>query len=82
MLYVPSHVVGIDEGEESLWEGEGVAGEGGQLPRVALRGQDFQILGEGRVPGFAGGEKVATRPHLGHGIDGKILAVQLIDAVA
>ena len=42
--YVPGHVVGIDECEESLWEGEGVAGEGGQLPVRRLTGQDAQEL--------------------------------------
>ncbi len=43
---IPCDVVGVDEGEESLWEGEGVADEGGEFAVRRLARQDIQILAQ------------------------------------
>ncbi len=58
---IPCDVVGVDEGEESLWEGEGVADEGGELAVRRLARQDVQILAQLQPPFLAQRHKILSK---------------------
>ncbi len=56
--YSPGHIVGVDEGKESLGKGEGVADECGQLPVRGLAGEDVEVLAQLQPPLLAQGHEI------------------------
>ncbi len=59
--YIPCDVVGVDEGEESLWKGEGVADEGGEFAVRRLARQNVQILAQLQPPFLAQRHKILSK---------------------
>ena len=49
----PSHIICVDESNEALGEGEGVADEGGELAVVRLARQDVEVLPQLAPPSLA-----------------------------
>ena len=55
---LPGDIVRVNEGEEALGEGDGVADEGGQLAVVGLGHQDAELLAQLVAPALAQLDKV------------------------
>ena len=49
----PCHIICVDESNEALGEGEGVADEGGELAVVRLACQDVEVLPQLAPPSLA-----------------------------
>merc|ERR1719500_231223 len=54
----PCHIICVDESNEALGEGEGVADEGGELAVVRLAGQDVEVLPKLAPPSLAHCHKI------------------------
>ena len=51
-------VVGVDEGDEVVWEGHGVADEGGELPVMRLAHQDGEVVTQLGAPVNTAGREI------------------------
>ena len=54
----PCHIISVNESNEALGEGEGVADEGGELSVMRLARQDVQVLTQLASPSLAHRHKI------------------------